>query len=370
MVDLATLGELMTPLERADISDTILELLEASGFPTTSWHTYSVPRRLIDAFSQVLADVSLWISWAARGGVLELAEDNGWLDLAASWYEVERYQAERTVGTITLTDAGGGPHVIAVGSVVVQSDSGLYYRNTTGGTLLLNDELDLEFRAEAAGEASNVPGGTISTLITSLSTVTVANAADWITTPGRDLERAEDLITRCKAKWGTLGTGSPALALESWAMEAAPAVTKVTVRDDNPIGNATAQVVLATGAGPASAVDVITVQAIIDTKRAVGSVVEAIAATSHPITVTATITVRAASRLVAEAEVIAAFAAFVRDNPIGETVYRAQLVELLMSGTGVKNVDLSTLTPAADVTLGPLEVATITLSLTWIEVAS
>jgi hypothetical protein len=374
VVDLATLGELMTPLTREQVEETVYESLAAVGFPTTAWGTYSVPRRLITAFAEVIESVSLWISWIARSGVIDLAEDNGWLELAGTWYEEPRHAAALTVGTIVLTDHGGGPHTIAVGAVTVQSDTGLLYTNTTGGTLTLNGTLNLSFRAAQPGESYNAPGGTITTLVTTLPTVTITNAADWVTTTGRDKERASDYISRLKAKWATLGTGTPALALVAVARTAAPGVTKVTVRDDNPIGNATAQVVCATGAGPASAADVALVDAALQAIRATGSVVEAVAAVALAIPVTATIRVLAAERVTAEAEVIQAFADYQRDLPIGAgsagTVYRAQIVELLMSGTGVQNVVLSTLVPAGDTSVSPTQVVAFTLTLTWEEVAS
>jgi hypothetical protein len=370
-----TLGELMTPLSREDVERTTYELLAAVGFPTTAWGTYSVPRRLISAFSEVVSDLSLWVSWTARGSVLALAEDNGWLDLLGSgWYKETRFEAAQTVGTVELEDHGAGPHTITVGAVVVKADGGeLYYRNTTGGTLTLNGTLDVTVAAFEPGEAYNVPGGTIETVTTGPATVTVSNAADWISTSGRERERAVDYVSRCESKWGTLGTGTPALALESMARTAAPGITKVTVRDDNPIGNATAQVVCASGSGPASAADVALVQAAIDPKRAVGSVIEAVAATALTVNVVATLRVEAASRAAAEAQIIQAFSDYQRDLPIGGSaagiLYRSQIVELLMSGDGMIDVDLATLLPSGNTAIGPVEVVAFNLDLSWIEVS-
>lgn len=361
---MTTLAELLVPLSTADVRTTLLGLLETVGFPTSSWKATSVPILLIDATSELVADLSLKVSLLARGGFSELAQDE-WLTLRSrSQYEHEREAATATIGTLTLTDGGGGPYVIAAGSLVAVSTTGLRYRNSTGGTLLLNDTLDLEFTSVAVGEAYNVAGGTITELETPLAGVTIAAAADWITTAGSDGESDARLRARNAAKWATLATGSPAAAWIAWILDGVPGVSKVAVRDDNPLGDMTVQIVLATASGPASAADVAAAQVIIDAREPIGSQIEAIAASPLAITVTGTVYVRAAQRSSAEAAVVAAFADLTEELDMGETVYTSKLIDVIhTSSGGVRNVVLTA--PAADVTLLPTEIAVFTLDLTW-----
>lgn len=361
-----SLADLLETPTAADVKATTLGLLETVGFPTSSWKPTSVPIRLIDAFSEVVADVSLSIAAIARAGFSELAESE-WLSLRSSdSYQNTREPAVATVGTITLTDGGGGPYVIAVGSLIAVSDSGYRYRNSTGGTLALNDTLDLEFTAEAVGEAYNVAGSTVTELSTPLAGVTISAASDWITTAGSDGETDARLRERNRTKWATLATGSPASAYVNWILDAAPNITKVSVRDDNPLGQQSVQVVVATSTGPASAADVALAQAAIDAKRPVGTLLEAVSAAAVTVTVTGTVYARAAQLVAAQAAAIAGFAALTEELEIGDTVYLSRIIDTIHATSGVRNVVLTA--PAGNTSLTATQVATFSLSLTWVAV--
>lgn len=361
-----SLADLLETPTAEDVKETVLGILETVGFPTSSWKPTSVPIRLIDAFAEVAADVSLAVAAIARGVLLELAEGE-WLTLRADdSYQVERQPAVATIGTITLTDGGGGPYVIAAGSLIAVSDTGQRYRNSTGGTLALNGTLDLEFTAEAVGEAYNVAGSTVTELSTPLAGVTISAASDWITTAGSDGESDDRLRERCRTKWATLATGSPAAAYVSWILDAAPNITKVSVRDDNPYGEASVQVTCATATGPASVADVALAQAAVDAKRPIGSYVEAVSAATLTITVTGTVYVRAAQSMAAQAATVAAFAELTEVLEIGETVYYTRIIDTIHATSGVRNVVLSA--PTADTSLTPTQVAVFDLDLTWVAV--
>jgi uncharacterized phage protein gp47/JayE len=358
-----SLSDLLSTPTSDEVKSTLLGMLETVGFPTSSWKPTSVPIRLLDATSEVIADLGLKVAILARAGFSELAEAE-WLSLRSEdSYQNTRQPAVATVGTITLTDGGGGPYVIAAGSLIAVAETGQRYRNITGGTLALNDTLDLEFRAEAVGESYNVAGSTVTELATPLAGVTISAASDWITTAGSDGETDARLRERNRTKWATLATGSPASAYVAWILDAAPNISKVSVRDDNPLGQQSVQVVCATGTGPASAADVALAQAAIDAKRPVGTLLEAISATSATVTVTGTVYVRAASLVAAQAAAVAGFAALTEELEIGATVYLSRIIDTIHTSSAVRNVVLTA--PGGDTALTPLQVATFSLNLTW-----
>jgi uncharacterized phage protein gp47/JayE len=365
-----TLATLVGTTTQDDIEENILSLLQLSGFPTTSWTTSSVPKRLIKAFAALLADVWILIALIARGGLLELST-TGWQTLLArSAYQAERELARQTEGIIRVQNDTGGPVTITVGQYTVEATTGLFYTNTTGATIVDGAFDDLTFKAEQPGERYNVPNSTISTLSSpTVPGITISNPAylstgTWITVAGTDDESDDSLYERCQTQWATLGTGSPTAAYINWARTAEPAVTRVKVRNDNPHGPGTIELVLANAAGGAGVAEIATVEAYVDERASSSVGMTYVAATNNDITVTATVTVAAADRDQAETDIIAGFIALAAATDIGDTVYGQKIDSVLMAGTGVINVDED----ADDTALSELEVPTFTLDLTWVEV--
>jgi uncharacterized phage protein gp47/JayE len=365
-----SLASLLVPKTSDQWFATYLGILELVGLPTTSWGPKSVPVRILRALSDGTAEVSLTVSQITRGGYSELAEDE-WLTLRSrSQYENEREPPVATEGVVTLVDDGGGPHTIAVGSIRVKSSTDRFYVNTTdgGGTLALDGTLAITIKAEEPGTAYNVAGSELE-LVTSLPTVELDVASDWITISGTDGETDARLRDRNRTKWGTLGTGSPPLAVANWVLAGVPNVTKVSVQDWNPLGDGTVQVVLATDSGPASPADVAAAQAIFNGKRVSGSSVVAVAADPVTVDVVATVYVPSASKAAAQAEVVRKFAELTAQLAIGGTIYRSKLIDVLHAADkGVRNVVLTT--PSADATaLSFDEVATFNIAgVAWVGV--
>lgn len=170
----------------ADLADPAI--VGGSGLPTTSWQAGAVARTLIAGQAEISADLHTSLRAIAGSGFLSTAADadDDWLTLLADeLYDVQRDAPVATIGIATLTDAGGGPHVIAAG-VLIASDgvSGHQYRNLTGGTLALSGTLHLRWQAVGTGSLYNVGVGSITTLVTALAGVSISNPATWITLPG------------------------------------------------------------------------------------------------------------------------------------------------------------------------------------------
>lgn len=116
------------------------------------------------------------------------------------------------------------PYTVAAGQLVAQSTNGLYYRNTTGGTLAAGSvgsptSLTLAWQAESPGFTYNVGGEAIASLSTPLPGVSISAAPGlaWITTQGTDDESDESLSQRCGDRWDALSPGAMAGYYRFWA---------------------------------------------------------------------------------------------------------------------------------------------------------
>lgn len=177
----------------ADLAD---PAVVTTPIPTTSWHSGSVPLALIAAQSVASADVHDSLIAVSKGGFSSTAEGD-WLTLnAAEVYQNTRTAPVATIGVAKLTDSGGGPHVIAAGSLIASDGvSGHQYRNITGGTLALSGTLHLRWQALETGAEYNVGVGSVSTLVTGLAGVSIANSATWINIPGTAAGKATGTLS-------------------------------------------------------------------------------------------------------------------------------------------------------------------------------
>ena len=197
---MATLDTLLTEKTSATYqAEMLVDLADpavvgGTGLPTTSWQPGSTPRTLIATQAEVSADLNLAQRSIAKGGFLDYAEGD-WLTLLADQvFGVTRDAPVATIGIATLTDAGGGPHTIAASQLLAKDASGREFRNITGGTLTLSGSLALRWQAVAVGDTSNIGNGTLTTLVTALAGVTIANPATWLTLPGTASSKAQGTV--------------------------------------------------------------------------------------------------------------------------------------------------------------------------------
>lgn len=359
-----SLADLITAKSADELLEELLTELQGRGFPATDWQPGSVPRTLLEAYAEQLASFSTAQAAVAAGGFLDTSS-GAWLTLLAEQvFDVERKEALTTKGTVRLTAAAGaGPYTITVGQLWVATASGKRFTNVAGGTLTIGGTLDLEFEAESPGASFNVGSATITTLVTSLAGVTVNNpASPWITRAGTDEESDTSLRQRCRDRLPTIGTGATASAYRTWAQEASEEVRRVLVSADGGTGEVT--VVIAGDDGPVSSGAVTDVEDALDERKPITDTVDVQNAVAEPINVTATLYGDATFEESALAEAEDAVAAVINAFSIGGTVYRAAIIEALMSPEGVQNVVVSA--PASDTALAATEVATVgTITLTW-----
>jgi uncharacterized phage protein gp47/JayE len=373
------LDELIVPVTKDQALTLMFDILRAHGFPIASWQSGSLQRTMFEAFAELASENILVADQLARAGFNSLSS-GGWLDLLSeSHYDNTRFEAVKTQGVVVLSDADGtGPHTIGVDEVVVSDAAGRRYRNVTGGTLTLSGALPLTFEAEVAGADGNVGNNTITVIVDGPPGATANNPEPspgtlWITVEGADRESDESLRERNATKWASLSVNGPAEAYVFWAREASPAVTRVWVDGQNPRGPGTVDVYIAGVDGTVSGAVVTTVQNYLDGttdqvgRKALGSDVDVIAATEHPIDFTAQVyydPTHLASEI--EALVLSAIDTYVKNVPVGGVKsFDEEEGEFLLGGLyhalfsipGVVNVILEE--PLANVALAKGEVATI-----------
>lgn len=366
----ATLANLLAAVTATEGETTLLALLEAAGFPATSWPAKSFPRGVTSLLGQLFADVKTGITTIAKSRLVRRADGDAIDYLAEHFYLLSRDGALPTQGTFLLTDDGGAPYTIAVGQLLVRDvATSLLFQNIEAGSILPDGELPLTFEGLAAGADYNIGSNAELEFAQTLEGITVTNPPDatsgtWITQAGTDVQSDRALGDECPTRWGTLGAGAGA-AYEAWAREADRTIARVKVFGEDVAGAASVLVIISTDAGGASDEVVERVGAFIDARRPRGvRRVQVRAATVLSVPIVATVNVFAG--VLTTAEALALFTAYVaslasaiqdlnEDTDIASTMYRSRLQAALHAPGSVRNAALAS--PAADVVPGFDEIA-------------
>ena len=155
---MSTLAELLAPLTDDELLAILLSRYQGYGLPTTAWTPTTPERATLEVFALGQADQSVRSQTLASGVLLELAT-RAWLTLLArDRYEVERYEASRTVRRVRLTNSGSAPQTIdvdqfrvrgsATNNIYVASGVGLGVVAAGGGTL------DIEVTSEYPNDST------------------------------------------------------------------------------------------------------------------------------------------------------------------------------------------------------------------------
>jgi hypothetical protein len=240
------------------VLSTLLGIASRVKLKVTAWQPGQPLRTALVLCSQKMADTSLLMRLAIKGGYLDESEA-GWLTLLAhAVYRVDRNVAQfATTSTGRVINSGTSVFARAAGELAfVHSVSGKTYTNvndisvnpgaTQDGIVILSDE---------TGSASDAGPGMIE-LSTTIPNVTFTNVEACL---GADEETDEDLRQRCRDKLGSLSPNGPK---EAYAYVAkTPAlnptsvpITRVQVVLNKATGALT--VYLATATGAPSADDV------------------------------------------------------------------------------------------------------------------
>lgn len=322
-----------------------------SAINFTAFQSGSTGPTLMKLDADALADLATFIAAVTKGGLLTYSSGIWLKQLAREVYGLEAIEAVVAVGAMVLAcSATEGPHVVGAGQLWVVDASGKRFSNITGGTLPSGGSLTLSFQAEAAGADYNISNAATLTLGTPiLPGVTVTNppapsTGTWLTTQGVDAESDDALKERCRNRWATLGSGSPAAAYKLWATTVV-GVTRVLVRAD-PGSPGNVNVVVAGPAGPVSSAIVDAVRDYLTPRVPLCSTFDVASAVAATVPLTATVTALASRRSEVEAAVPARISRLQQLLTIGPTTLRRSTLERYLSIDGVTNVAVSL--PAAD----------------------
>lgn len=364
---MTTLADLITPSTRASELNSLLATMAGEGLPVTAWQSGNPLRTLATADAEALRDLRAVIVLIAAGGYLDSAEE-GWLTLlAASVFDTARVPSQYNTRDVTVSCASGvGPYTITPAQLVVSDGTRRWQSaNTANVTVPSGGSVVVRVRAEEPGDAYNVSGSAITTIVApALAGLTVLGGAT--VDAGAPEETDAALRLRCRAKWGTLGRGANDAAYLYWVLSTpgVEAVRRALVAPGP--GDGTIRVYIAQAAATATGPQVAAVQAFIDTQHPTTDSPTVVAATEFPVSVTATVRVRAASDSTANRLLATdAIAALINGTPLGGEIDR-EAISAAIYGASAGIVDVDTSLPAADVTLAASAVATVgTVTITW-----
>jgi uncharacterized phage protein gp47/JayE len=366
-----TLQQMVTPVTEDQALATLLETLSQLGFQATSWQSGSIQLIMLRLFARVWARVSDTVALIAAGGFTTLAAQtsgaSGFLTLLARYfYSLERIPAQPTIGKILLTSSAGAPVAgpwLPGDLIVSDSPDGTAgartYTCTEGGTLGPDSTISIEFKADVAGVDSNIAPATTLYMWTPLVGVTATNPAllpsnTWITTPGEDEEADGRLLLRCLGRWERLTYGNTDGAYVGWALEALPALTRVTI--GAAAGDGTVRIIGATALGALDAGQIATIEDYVNGvtdgvgRRPINDIVTAESAviqTSPALNIT-TYATAGVQTTIAAAQTTALIA-YIGSLPIGGVrlqgtqgrVIFSELVRITQSQVGARSVDFN-----------------------------
>lgn len=367
---MASIVDLIEAPDREALQAKLFEFLRLSGFPTPSWHRFSILRHAAENEPLLVEDLWQRATEIASGGFTSLAV-GGWLDLIAeNFYTDARKPAVATAGKIVLSDPNSvGPTTINANAVTVSTpDQLLRFVVTSSGTITAGGSLTVNVRAESAGAKFNVANGAIDTLVTSLPGITVSNPAQvasgtWIDVQGADIESDGELATRLQAKWGTLGTCANDSSYRYYALNSSSEVRRCIAFSPVP---GSVRVVVGGTAGPVSSAALALATAAIEGMRPLAVTVQTVNATANTQPVIATLHMATgADGASALARAQANVLAYAASLDIGATVSFEKVVEALVSPPGVRDVTIQTGSITGDVvqTSEQIFVPTITVTL-------
>ncbi len=262
-----SLDEILTPAERDSVLATLLGISAALGAATTSWAEGNPLLTLLTTDAQKSADLTLMAVEIAKGGFGELLPSDAWADLwAQSRFKEARVPATAASGYVNTTNTSLSNYTLAIGDLIIaHSVTGKTYRNVAPIVILAGAGLnDILVAADEPGIASNAAPATITTVVSAIVGVGVTNPLAFV---GTDKETTAALVNRCRAKLGSFSPNGPKDAYDYVAKTPAYSATSTPITRTRTVLDATTGVLstyIATAAGPATAGDVVIVQAAFD----------------------------------------------------------------------------------------------------------
>ncbi|MCD0156004.1 baseplate J/gp47 family protein [Deinococcus sp. 6GRE01] len=334
--------------------------LEPNTFTLTNYVPGDPLRTLLEIAGEGISDAERSITLLGESGYLATASGTGLTSLVESHYGLTRQGSTFAQGVARFGAAAAGSAINLPAGMIIGTADGLKYTSREAVLIPPGNTVDVPVQAEGPGTAYNVLPSTITLLHTPLPGLTVTNPPGWLTQAGADEETDAALRSRAALRWSELGGGATRRAYEYWALSAHPAVDRVRVLDDHPRGQGTVDVVI-WGPGGVGSEAVTAVNTYIQERRPLTSDVLVYAADERVVPITLELYAPGGDRPSIEARIITDLAALVRSRSIGQTLYRAQIIEVAMLPPAMLDVQVST----PDLVQGPIQALTLVPTLTW-----
>lgn len=365
-------GELIGTKTFSELVTESRKRLGQSNSKITNWTIGGVFRTLVETACWCVSQMYTLLEKVVPMGFIDSATGS-WLEFRAADVGLARRTAKQAVGKVIFSRQTDTSRAVSIpsGSIVkteMQDDGNeLRYFVTDNVVIPAGAEsVEVSVKAEFEGAAYNVGAGYIRVLVTHIPGIdAVTNTADWLIEEGVDSESDTALRKRYKLRWNELATGSTALAYKSWAYQV-PGVMDVAVNDNNPRGEGTVDVIIASPAGAPTEALRQDVKDYIDTRRPLCSDVQVIGPTLQPVNLDITLLLYPDRGSLAEARteaetILQKFFTMTDDETdvdaqkIGDDFVRARLIRYLMEIQDVFNVVLTS--PADDIPVAVNELA-------------
>ncbi len=267
---MTTFLEAKTPKTVAELRTQILATLAAPpaplvAAPVAGWSASAPQRILVEDFASRMSEETM--TRANLAAMIDLSEleglDRDWARVFLTWFDEEFIPALPAYWDVPCQVLPASSPLTVGASTVIQIQA-------TGGPIFLLEQASdvlfsasssptpyqgtLRFRARTSGVVGNVSASTLlnGRILTGPAGLSLGPSAPSLFTAGRDEETPVQAIARALAKWSTLGAGWTRESFDYLIPRIAPPVTRWLVRDDNPIGMGSVQVIAANAAGPAT----------------------------------------------------------------------------------------------------------------------
>jgi hypothetical protein len=186
-----SLSTLLTPIQLAQINNSLLAFLKQNQFPVQDWEPGSVTATMVLAFATALQDFATNLIPVITAGELVDYATGTWLDLLSEQrFGIKRQPAINTIGQLVFdtTASNAGPYTITAGELLIQFNStGNIYTNQDAYTIAQGAKTTLNFVSQFPNNSlatpplnyndatnfSSATGGI--TLLTSLPGIVITN---------------------------------------------------------------------------------------------------------------------------------------------------------------------------------------------------
>jgi len=262
-----TFAEAITIQTQAEIrTESLATAASMFDVDVQGWDDHSPQRAIFEIDAFALSQEQKIRRALAYAGFISTAAIAGedFFDQAITWFDIDngyggkgRIPATYAVWSLFVTDsANAGPFTIGADTheLVAQANDGTLFQstNTSPVNIAKGGGALIEFTCMTIGSlAGNQNSGNITHLVTSqpgLNTITNASPAT-LDEAARDIETTSAALVRALGKWGTVGAGWTRTSFDYLIPTAAPTVTRWRVRDDNPNGPGTIEVIASNEGG-------------------------------------------------------------------------------------------------------------------------